>query len=298
MISGIIRELRPSHWIKNTVVLAAFFFAIGDPGQASAIKPYASSLLKIVTAAALFCVISSGIYVLNDLFDLELDRAHPWKKFRPIAAGEIPRSIAVIIAAALLCAGLLGSWGLSRHFAYIAAGYIALHVCYSLFLKHLALVDVMIIAAGFVLRALAGAVVLSVAISPWLVLCTFLLALFLGFCKRKHEKILMDDRQVENRPSLSNYDEKLLDIIIAIVTAATIVCYAMYTLSPDTKHKFGSFNLGFSIPFVIFGLFRYLDLVYRHDKGNKPERILLTDVPILVDMALFVCAILVAVLWR
>lgn len=298
MISAIIREFRPSHWIKNTVVFAAFFFALGDPVQASRITPYGAALLKTALAAALFCLVSSGIYVMNDLLDYRLDREHPWKKFRPVASGEISRPVAAFMSAALLAGGLLGAWGLCRQFAYVVAAYIVLQFCYSLFLKRMALVDVMVIASGFVLRALAGAVVIAVTISPWLVLCTFLLALFLGFCKRKHEKVLMNGSMVENRPSLNDYDEKLLDVIIAIVSAATVVCYALYTLSPDTRAKFGSYYLGFSIPFVIFGLFRYLDLVYRHDKGSKPERILLTDVPILADTALFIGVVLLVVFLR
>ncbi|MEI6971058.1 MAG: decaprenyl-phosphate phosphoribosyltransferase, partial [bacterium] len=158
--------------------------------------------------------------------------------------------------------------------------------------KKVAMLDVLVIASGFVLRALAGAAALAVEISPWLVLCTFLLALFLGFCKRRHEKNLFTDDASENRPSLMNYDDKLLDQVIAITAASTVVAYSMYTLSPDTIQKFGTSWLGFSIPFVIFGVFRYMDLVYRHEQGNRPEKLLLSDKPLLLDIMLYSLVVL------
>jgi len=286
-MTGYVRALRPEHWIKNLVVLAAFFFALGDAHQAPKLQPLFFSATGILTAAILFCIISSGIYIFNDIRDCALDRAHPLKKMRPIAAGLVPISHAWFMSVALLCGGLAGSYFLSKPLALIMSSYVLLQVGYSLGLKKIAMVDVLFIATGFVLRALAGAVVLTVTISPWLVLCTFLLALFLGFCKRRHEKSCVADEGSENRPSLANYDERLLDQVISISAAATIVSYSVYTLSPDTVQKFGSAGLGFSIPFVIFGIFRYLDLVYRHEKGNKPERLLLTDKPLLASVLLF-----------
>jgi 4-hydroxybenzoate polyprenyltransferase len=193
-----------------------------------------------------------------------------------------------------MLAGLTAAWFLSREFFLVVAAYVFLQVLYSFGLKKVALIDVFVIAAGFVLRALAGAVVISVPISPWLLLCAMLLALFLGLCKRRHEKVVEEDFSGETRPTLKQYDQKLLDQLIAIVSAATIVCYALYTLWPDTVEKFGTTNLGFTIPFVIFGLFRYLDLVYRHEKGGRPEKILMTDAPLLADLALYgLCVILV-----
>jgi 4-hydroxybenzoate polyprenyltransferase len=167
---------------------------------------------------------------------------------------------------------------------------------YTFFIKHIALVDVFIIAAGFVLRAIAGAVALTVDISAWLLLCTFLLAMFLGLCKRRHEKIQMETTGQESRQSLDNYNEKLLDQLIGIMAAASIIAYALYTLSPETIQKFGTRKLGFTIPFVVFGLFRYLDLVYRHEKGDRPEKILLTDKPTLINIAIYALVVVLLML--
>jgi 4-hydroxybenzoate polyprenyltransferase len=281
--------LRPRHWVKNLLVLAPLFFALGDPAQQARLQPLWVAVLRAVAAMSLFCAVASGIYVMNDIRDIELDRAHPAKRFRPIAAGRIGTTHAWFLVLLLVYVALLGALLLGADFrlAFVLEGYILLQLAYTYFLKRLGLVDVLVIAFGFVLRALAGAVALRVTISPWLLLCTFLLALFLGFCKRRHEKVILSATSQENRPSLDQYDEKLLDQLIGIVASATIISYALYTLSPETQLKFGGPRLGFSIPFVIFGIFRYLDLVYRHEKGDKPQRVLLTDLPILINLAVY-----------
>jgi len=291
-----IKAMRPEHWVKNLLVLAAFFFALGDEKQATILMPIWLSACRIIGAAVLFCLVSSAIYLLNDIKDLELDRAHPQKRLRSIAAGLVPLSHAWALAAALLAVGIIGSILLSTNLAAVVIAYVLLQALYTLALKKVAMLDVLVIASGFVLRALAGAETLAVQISPWLVLCTFLLALFLGFCKRRHEKAMVADNVSENRPSLLNYDERLLDQVIGITAAATIVSYSVYTLSRDTVDKFGTSWLGFSIPFVIFGIFRYLDLVYRHDRGNKPERLLLTDRPLFISILLYALVVLVVAL--
>jgi|APCry1669188910_1035180.scaffolds.fasta_scaffold10619_2 4-hydroxybenzoate polyprenyltransferase len=291
-----IRAMRPEHWVKNLLVLAAFFFALGDEKQAAVLLPLWLSACRIVGAAVFFCVVSSAIYLLNDIKDLELDRAHPQKRLRPIAAGLVPLSHAWALAVALLAIGIAGSVLLSPYLAAVVVAYVLLQALYTLLLKKVAMLDVLVIASGFVLRALAGAETLTVQISPWLVLCTFLLALFLGFCKRRHEKIMIADNVSENRPSLINYNERLLDQVIGITAAATIVSYSVYTLSRDTVDKFGTSWLGFSIPFVIFGIFRYLDLVYRHERGNKPERLLLTDKPLFISILLYALVVLIVAL--
>ena len=290
-LRDIVRALRINQWTKNAVVLAAFFFGYWDKAQAIHVVPH----LAIACAAALFfCFASSGIYIINDLLDVEADRAHPVKRHRPIAAGLVPSGMAIWIAVLLLAGSLAGAFVLSAGFFAALGGYVALQLVYSAGLKRVALVDVFVIAGGFVLRALSGALALKVIISPWLLLCAFLLALFLALCKRRHEKILMSDEGSESRQSLESYDERLLDQLIAIIAAATIVSYAIYTLSASTESKFGTTKLGFTIPFVIFGIFRYLDLVYRHEKGDRPEKILLTDIPILVNLALYaLCTIVI-----
>jgi 4-hydroxybenzoate polyprenyltransferase len=281
-----LRALRLSQWTKNIVVLAAFVFALGDRQQHEDWHLF----FRALQAALAFCLVSSGIYLLNDIRDVELDRVHPTKRFRPIAAGELSVPLAFGLSALLLAGGLLWSALLAHSLLLVVAVYVLMQVAYTLWLKHVALVDIFIIAGGFVLRALAGGAAIGVKLSPWLLLCAMLLALFLALCKRRHEKVMLG-RAEENNPvtrhSLAQYDARLLDQLIAIVSAATLVCYALYTLWPDTIHKFGTDRLVYTVPFVIFGLFRYLDLVYRHERGDRPEHILLSDWPLLVDIALY-----------
>ena len=221
---------------------------------------------------------------------------HPTKRFRPVAAGEMSPAAALGLAAALLVAGLAWCAWLAWPLLVIAGLYVLMQCVYTLGLKRVALLDVFVIAGGFVLRALAGGAAVHVPRSPWLVLCTMLLALFLALCKRRHEKIMLGRAEKTDpvtRHSLAQYDERLLDQLIAIVSGATLVCYALYTLWPDTVHKFGTDRLVYTVPFVIFGLFRYLDLVYRHERGDRPEHLLLSDWPLLLDIALYGATVLI-----
>ena len=282
-LADLLLALRPSQWTKNFVVLAAFAFALGDRTQIVSFTAF----FRVAAATVLFCLVSSGVYILNDLKDAALDRLHPVKKHRPIAAGRVPARVALSMAGVLLVVGLAAAAALSPPLALILAGYVALQIGYTLWLKQIALVDILLIAFGFVLRAIAGAVVVGVAISPWLLVCAFMLALFLALCKRRHEKVTLEEVAAEHRAALEHYDQRLLDQLIGVISGATIVCYAIYTLWPDTVHKFGTTHLAFTIPLVIFGIFRYLDLVYRHDGGGRPEKILLTDWPLLIDLGLY-----------
>lgn len=284
-----LRALRPAQWTKNALVLAAFVFALGDPGQP--VSP--TDFWLVLLAAACFSLLSSAIYLFNDIKDREQDRLHPTKRLRPIAAGSLSVLQAQIGALILMAVSLGVSVWTGTRLPFVLGAYALMQVAYTMGLKRVALLDVFFIAFGFVLRALAGAVVLDVFISPWLLLCTLLLALFLALCKRRHEKVVLNELGVTTRDSLRGYNERLLDQLIAIVSAATIVCYALYTLWPDTVEKFGTYALGFTIPFVMFGLFRYLDLVYRHQKGGQPERILLTDVPLLLSLVGYGITVLV-----
>jgi 4-hydroxybenzoate polyprenyltransferase len=285
--------MRLTQWTKNAVVLAALGFGYGDKTQHLDLL---SGLRLALPAALLFCLCSSGVYLINDLIDLKSDREHPAKRYRPIASGRIRPLQAAIIAAILLATALAGGWLLSRPFLNVMLGYVVLQIAYSLFLKRVALLDVFIIASGFVLRAIAGAAVFQdppVPISPWLLLCTFLLALFLALCKRRQEKGSIESAATaRQRISLQKYDLQLLDQLIAAVSAATIVTYAIYTLWPETVAKFGSSRLGFTIPIVMFGIFRYLDLLYRQDKGDRPEKLLLSDVPLLLTVLAYGAAVL------
>ena len=283
------KAMRPNQWTKNGVLLAAFIFGYWDKSQNIEFIP---SLLRIIPAFIIFCLASSTIYLINDVRDIKSDQLHPTKRYRPIPAGEVSIRTALTTAVLLLAFVAIASWILSPAFFTVVATYIILQTIYSLFLKKIALVDVFVIASGFVLRAIAGAVATSVTISPWLLLCTFLLALFLGLCKRRHEKTVVANHNAEQRVSLNQYDTQLLNQLIAIVSSATIVSYSIYTLWPETVNKFGTNLLGLTIPFVMFGIFRYLDLVYRHEKGDRPEKILLTDGPILVDIMLYGIAVI------
>ncbi|HAL92566.1 MAG TPA: decaprenyl-phosphate phosphoribosyltransferase [Verrucomicrobia bacterium] len=286
------RLMRVKQWTKNAVVFAAFVFALGDQNQDLA----AWELWKVCLAALAFSLVSSAVYILNDLRDAPEDRLHPIKKHRPIASGEAGRGMSLGLAAALLAAGLGGAWRLDPQLLAWVGGYFILQIVYTLWLKHLALVDVIVISMGFVLRALAGAVVIHVLISPWLLLCAMLLALFLGLCKRRHEKVNLAG--MGTRAALDGYDERLLDLLITMTGAASLVCYSIYTLWPETVAKFGTPWLGATIPFVVFGLFRYMDLVYRQDQGDRPEHILLTDGPLMADVALYGAAVLGILLLR
>lgn len=281
---NLVRVLRPRQWTKNIVVLAAFFFAMGDKQQHLSPLMFSWALL----AAALFCITSSAVYIFNDIIDCKRDWAHPVKRLRPIASGALPVTTAWAGAFILLSIGMGGAWLVAPGFALMVSAYVALQIIYTLWLKHVALVDVFIIAGGFVLRAIAGGFAVNVMISSWLLICTFLMALFLALCKRRHEKRLVEDTRLFNlRPSLNNSDERLFDQLIAIMAGAVIIAYAIYTQWPDTVAKFQTTHLSFTIPFVIFGIFRYLDLVYRQAKGDQPEYILLTDIPLILDVLLF-----------
>jgi len=283
-------ELRPRQWTKNIIIFAPLFFALGDKHQSIVFSTFWTASLAFI----LFSITASGIYVFNDINDTQRDRAHPVKSRRPVAAGRISIPLAWGLMTALLSAGLAGSWLCSLRFGMVVTVYVLLQLAYTLWLKHIPLVDVFVIALGFVLRAIAGGIVVNVVISNWLLICAFLMALFLALCKRRHEKHLMIETQnKEFRPSLATSDERLLDQLIAIVAGAVIVTYAVYTQWPETVLKFQTSHLSLTIPFVVFGLFRYLDLVYRQAKGDQPEYILLTDIPLIIAIALFG----VSVLW-
>jgi len=281
------RALRPEQWVKNTVIAAPVLFALGDRTQ----MPGVRSGGHAAAAVLLFCLVSSGVYLLNDIRDREQDRAHPRKRTRPLASGAIRPAEAALAAAGLLATGLGGALLISLPLAAIAAGYVAVQAAYTLWLKRIVLLDGLVIAGGFVLRAVAGAVAARVAVSPWLLLCTFLLALFLALCKRRHEKLHVGDH-LGTRSSLRAYDLNFLDPLLTAVTGATIAAYTLYTLWPDTVEKFGTRRLAATVPFVVFGLVRYLYLVRRRAEGDRPERVMLTDGPLRINLALYTLILL------
>lgn len=287
-----LRLLRPEQWTKNGVVLAALFFAYFDPSQGLGGRALFRPVLTAFAATGLFCLVSSGIYCFNDWRDREADRQHPEKRKRPIASGEVSTKQALATSFLLVAAGLAASFCLSWRFGAVVATYVGLQLAYSLGLKHIPLLDVFLIASGFVLRAMAGAAVLHVRISPWLLLCTFLLALFLALCKRRQE--LVGGVKEGQRRALEGYNAALLDLLIGIAAASTIVTYALYTLSPDTVARFNTHALALSIPFVAFGIFRYLFLVFAARGGERPEITLVTDRVLVTTVLLYGAVVLAA----
>jgi len=277
---ALLKALRPHQWIKNIVVLAALVFAFGDKTQILGAEQVIANLLALVC----FCAISSSIYILNDIKDVELDRLHPTKRYRPIAAGQVAVSTARAVSITLTFASLSAAWFLSPGFFVVIFSYYLMQLGYTFGLKRIAFVDVVIIAFGFVLRALGGGLAIDVRISPWLLLCTLLLALFLGLCKRRHEKVVLSDLKDTARPSLGQYSESTLDTGILLIAGATVMAYILYTISPDTSAKFGDRRLLTTTPLVAIGLFRYYRLVYRHQQGGRPEKVLLTDLPLILTI--------------
>ncbi|NMC44228.1 MAG: decaprenyl-phosphate phosphoribosyltransferase [candidate division Zixibacteria bacterium] len=279
----IIQLLRPQQWVKNGVVLAGLIFS------GSAHDPH--RLLTALAATGLFCLLSSAVYIINDLADAEADRNHPIKAHRPIAAGRITPRAALTAACLLGLVGLGLAAVLDLPFFGVAAGYLALNLLYSLWLKHIVIIDVMCIAAGFVLRAVAGAVVIKVLFSGWLLIASFLLALFLGFGKRRHELILLENGGVDHRRILKQYSSYFLDQLIGVVTPAVLVCYLIYVISPEVTQKLHTQYLYLTVPFVIYGLFRYLYLIHQEERGGSPTEILLTDRPLLGTVVLWLATV-------
>lgn len=277
-LSDLLVSVRPKQWIKNGFVFAALIFA--------AKVDHPILVLRTIAAFALFCVLTSAIYLLNDVGDREADRRHPLKANRPIAAGRIPVRTAVTIAAGGIIGGVILSALLDYRLGLIALAYAALMIAYTFYLKHLVLIDVFAIAGGFVLRAAAGAAVIDVHISAWLYLCTILISLFLGFGKRRHELLLLEDAAGSHRRNLEEYTGPLLDDLINIVAGATIIAYSLYTFFASnlpTNHV-----MMITIPFVLYGIFRYLLLVHRTDFAGAPEEAVWKDRPLLADLALWV----------
>jgi 4-hydroxybenzoate polyprenyltransferase len=285
----LVTALRPHQWTKNLIVFAGLIFGehLFDPAAG----------IRAGAAFAVFCALSSAVYLFNDLADREADRLHPIKQFRPIASGAVAPAAAGTTAAILAIAGLGTALLIGPAFAGVAASYVGLQAVYSAFLKKIVIIDVFTIAAGFVLRAVAGAVAIPVPISPWLLIVTTLLALFLGFSKRRHELVLLADQATGHRPSLEEYTPYLLDQMISVVTASTIVAYAFYTVSPETIQKFGTNLLPLTLPFPLYGIFRYLYLVHRREGGGSPAELLLTDGPLLVCVALWGAAVIALIYW-
>ncbi len=278
MFRALLKTMRPRQWTKNGFVLAAFVF----DGQLTQVSP----LLRTILAVLLFCLLSSTVYIINDILDIESDRKHPIKCKRPIASGKLPVKIAIGAAITFIAITFPLAWWLSPGFALIAAAYFILNLAYSIWLKHVPLLDVLIIAAGFVLRVAAGVTVIVVdRFSPWLYVVMTLLALYLGFGKRRAELVLLADGANSHRKVLDGYTIPLLDQLITIVSATTIVSYSLYTFSAPNLPL--SHTMMLTIPFVLYGIFRYLYLIHMKEAGGEPEEMLLTDRPLQLTVVLW-----------
>jgi 4-hydroxybenzoate polyprenyltransferase len=282
-------SLRPGQWTKNLVIFAGLLFGrrLFD----------FDAVLAAIAAFVVFCVLSGVVYLVNDIADRESDRRHPLKAHRPIASGALRVQAALGAAVALGAAALGAAVAISWSFAAVAAVYLALQIAYSGLLKHIVILDVLTIAIGFVLRAAGGAVAVNVEISRWLLVCTILLALFISLAKRRHEIVLLADGASGHRPILGEYSAYLLDQMIGVVTASTLISYIFYTISPETVEKFDTQWLGLTIPFPLYGIFRYLYLVHQREGGGSPAGLLLTDRPLLACVALWAVTV-AAIIYR
>jgi 4-hydroxybenzoate polyprenyltransferase len=287
VLLNLLISLRPGQWTKNLFVFAALVFAQR--------LNQADSVVKAFAAFVVFCALSSTVYLINDVLDREQDRRHPLKAHRPVASGALPPNLALLCAGILGVSALVAAPALGWRFFEIAATYVIVLTAYSAFLKHVVILDVLTIAAGFALRAAAGAAAIAVPISHWLLVCTTLLALFIALSKRRHELTLLTDTAIDHRPILGDYTPYLLDQMISVVTASTLIAYAFYTISPETTAKFHTDLLSFTIPFPLYGIFRYLYLVHRRDQGGSPAELFVNDRPLLVCVGMWALSVILII---
>jgi 4-hydroxybenzoate polyprenyltransferase len=287
LLFNLLISLRPGQWTKNLFVFGALVFAhkLNDP----------TAVLKAAVAFGVFCALSGAVYLVNDVLDREQDKRHPLKANRPIASGALDPKTALVAALVVATAALAVAFTLGLPFFATACAYLGLLWAYSAYFKHIVILDVLTIAAGFALRAVAGGAAIAVPVSHWLLVCTTLLALFLALSKRRHELVLLAGQATDHRPTLDDYTPYLLDQMISVVTASTLIAYAFYTISPETTEKFGTTLLSLTIPFPLYGIFRYLYLVHRRDLGGSPAELLVNDRPLLVCVALWALSVILVI---
>ena len=278
-LSALVRSMRPQQWTKNVFfVFPAILF------DAKLLQ--AELLIRVIAASGLLVLVSGSVYIINDLMDREQDKAHPSKRHRPIASGSLSVSVAQLAAAALAVVALALAYGLDFELFLLLTLYLLLQIVYSLRLKHVALLDVLVVAAGFVIRVMVGGVVIDVEVSPWLYAFTGLLALFLVVGKRRQELVKLGDQAEQTRPIFRQYNLPLLDDMLRLVTTSTLITYILYTIEVETMTKHGA-NLGLTtVPIVLYGLLRYLYLLHVEETDSAPEEILLADRPIQITVML------------
>ena len=278
----ILEAMRPRQWMKNLIIFAGLLFS----RRFSNVQ----DVVTVCMAFVIFCALSGSIYLINDIVDIDEDRCHELKRARPIASGRLRPATAALAAASMTIASIIAAFLIGTVLGVVSLAYFLLLLSYSLLLKHVVIVDVLVIAVGFVLRAVAGGVAIGVEVSPWLLICTILLALFLALSKRRHELVLLEGDAPQHRPILEEYSTYLLDQMIAVVTSSTLMAYVLYTLSPRTLHDVSD-KLYLTIPFVLYGIFRYLWLVHHKEGGGSPELTLLSDRPLMVDLILWAVSV-------
>lgn len=284
---GIVAEMRPLEWSKNLLVFSGVIFSRSLLDAAN----FRLALLGF----AVFCLASSSIYIFNDLCDIRADREHPIKRGRPLASGNLNINLARLTFAVMLAGSAIGAFALGLEFGLIVAIYVSSCVAYSLGLKHVVILDAIIIAGGFVLRAVAGAALIGVSASEWLVLCTSMVALLIAFGKRRHELALLDNAAPTHRRSLGDYSISFIDNIMAICAGAAIITYSLYTRADETVARIGSHWMLITIPFVIYGVFRYLFLIHVRGAGGDPVQILFRDRPTLLNLILWAAAVIAVI---
>lgn len=277
--------LRPAQWVKNFFVLAPLVFAESLLDE--------RLLLRTGTAFLVFCALSSAVYLFNDLCDRKRDREHPLKRNRPLASGALSVRAAVVALAVLVLVALAGAWWLGTATLWVSTAYLLINLAYSTLLKHVVVLDAMAVSSGYVLRVLVGGFAAGVPVSNWLLLCTTFLALFLTFSKRRHELVLLQDKAHQQRGVLAHYSPEFLDQLINVVTASSLMSYALWAVAEETQQRFGGAALLATLPFVLFGIFRYLFLIYRTQSDRNPTEAMLRDGPFVANLLLWGVAVLV-----
>ena len=286
-LKHVVVSMRPGQWFKNLFIFAGLI------SSGNLFHP--EVLIRVGSGFILFSLVASSIYIFNDVMDVEYDRAHPEKKSRPVAAGLLSVPAAHAGAIVFAAAGLIGALTLDRVFFAILLSYLIINFAYTIKIKKMVILDIMCISSGFVLRVLAGTELAEVTPSDWLILCTITLSLFLGFSKRRHELAVTGAKAVSHRKVLGEYSLSFLDQMIAVATACTVMSYALYTVSPQTVYRFGTRNLVFSIPFVIYGIYRYLYLIHQKNLGGNPSRELVRDLPLLINALLWALVVVLII---
>lgn len=276
-VKGYIKLARPKQWIKNLFVFAALIFAkhIFELDYVT----------KVLLAFFCFCMISACVYIINDVIDAEKDKLHPKKKLRPVASGLISKTEALVFLSGLLPVSVIAAFMLDISFAVVLLLYFANNILYSIKVKHMVILDVMSIALGFLLRVIGGALVIKVYISPWILLCTLLLSLFLGFSKRRNELVILENGANSHRKILEEYSLEFIDNMLSIVTACTVMAYSLYTFMSSN-----TYYMMLTIPFVLYGIFRYQYIIYRKKEGGSPEETVLSDMPLMINIILWALA--------